>query len=99
METRSSLDSGMSPNRCRGVACTREWGDLLSKKTRTYDSSHESRWAELTASAIGDSRFVEVARGRHRAAKGACSFRSNLFGVRGNHRSRAGSAVRNIEKR
>lgn len=99
METQSSLDSGMSPNRCRGVACTREWGVMLSKKTRTYDSSDESRWAELTASTIGDSRFVEAARGRHRAAKGACSFRSNLFEVRCNHRSRAGSAGRNIDNR
>gem|GEM_PF-2628965 len=72
---------------------------MLSKKTRTYGSSHESRWAELTASAIGDSRFVEATKGRHRAAKGACSFRSNLFGVRCNHRSTAGSAVRNIERR
>ena len=72
---------------------------MLSKKTHTYDSRHKSRWAELTASAIGDSRFVEAARGRHRAAKGACSFRSNLFSVRCNHRSRAGSAVRNIETR
>ena len=81
------------------MACTREWGVMLSKKTHTYDSSHESRWAELTSSVIGDSRFVEAARGRHRAAKGACSFRSNLFGVRCNHWSRAVSAGRNIENR